>query len=54
MERESARVRATEGPERRKEKRDLLRWENRERSDCRVTQAWIDLGADMARVGSWD
>ncbi|KAM0148171.1 hypothetical protein ACHAPG_010169 [Botrytis cinerea] len=54
MERESARVRATEGPERRKEKRDLLRWENREISDCRVTQAWIDLGADMARVGSWD
>ncbi|KAF5877815.1 uncharacterized protein Bfra_002185 [Botrytis fragariae] len=40
--------------ERRKEKRDRLRWENRERSDCRVTQAWIDLGADMARVGSWD
>ncbi|TGO49425.1 hypothetical protein BCON_0210g00050 [Botryotinia convoluta] len=54
MERERAKVRAKEGRERRKEKRDRLRWENRERSDCRVTQAWIDLGADMARVGSWD
>ncbi|TEY66046.1 hypothetical protein BOTCAL_0134g00170 [Botryotinia calthae] len=54
MERERARVRAKEERERRKDKRDLLRWENRERSDCRVTQAWIDLGADMARVGSWD
>lgn len=54
MERERAKDRAKEGRERRKEKRDRLRWENRERSNCRVTQAWIDLGADMARVGSWD
>ncbi|KAF7927298.1 uncharacterized protein EAE97_009973 [Botrytis byssoidea] len=54
MERERAKDRAKDGRERRKEKRDRLRWENRERSDCRVTQAWIDLGADMARVGSWD
>ncbi|KAF7942963.1 hypothetical protein EAE96_010912 [Botrytis aclada] len=54
MERERAHVRVKEGRERRKEKRDRLKWETRERSDCRVTQAWIDLGADMARVGSWD
>ncbi|TGO87087.1 hypothetical protein BPOR_0251g00080 [Botrytis porri] len=54
MERERSKVRAKEGRERWKEKRDNLRWENRERSDCRVTQAWIDLGADLARVGSWD
>ncbi|TGO55151.1 hypothetical protein BOTNAR_0251g00070 [Botryotinia narcissicola] len=54
MERERAKDRAKDGRERQKEKRDRLRWENRERSDCRVTQAWIDLGADMTRVGSWD
>ncbi|KAF7899433.1 hypothetical protein EAF00_003769 [Botryotinia globosa] len=54
VERERAKDRAKEGRERWKEKRDRLRWENRERSDCRVTQAWIDLGADMARVGRWD
>ncbi|KAF7913305.1 hypothetical protein BELL_0392g00030 [Botrytis elliptica] len=47
-ERESAKDRAKEG------RRERLNWDNRERSDCRVTQAWMDLGADMARVGSWD
>ncbi|KAI9646338.1 hypothetical protein NHQ30_005782 [Ciborinia camelliae] len=29
-------------------------WENRERSDCRVTQAWIDMGVEMARFGKQD
>lgn len=41
---------------RKKEMREKGRvaWENRERSECCVTQAWIDLGADMKRVGCWD
>ncbi|ESZ95963.1 hypothetical protein SBOR_3655 [Sclerotinia borealis F-4128] len=34
--------------------KDDAAWESRERSTCRVTQAWIDMGADLARVGKWD
>ncbi|KAF7877711.1 hypothetical protein EAF04_001382 [Stromatinia cepivora] len=47
-------VRRKERQERKNREMDLARWENRERSDCCVTQAWIDMGADMARVGNWD
>ncbi|KAJ8065825.1 hypothetical protein OCU04_006488 [Sclerotinia nivalis] len=47
-------IRRKERRERKNREVDLARWENRERSDCCITQAWIDMGADMARVGNWD
>ncbi|APA10728.1 predicted protein [Sclerotinia sclerotiorum 1980 UF-70] len=50
-ERESRRK---ERRERRDREKDRERWVNRERSHCGVTQAWIDLGVEMGRVGRWE
>lgn len=35
-------------------KMDRIEWENRERSDSLVTQAWIDLGVNLARIIRWE
>lgn len=60
-ERKERRARRKERKEKReREKRekelrgmDLVAWENRERSDCSITQIWIDLGVDLARLNRW-